>query len=162
MVVCSADHIHPLITQVLDMKKLVTLALGTLLAAGAFAAEHQVKMLNTGKDGIMVFEPAVLHAAKGDTVKFIKTDAAHNSSSFFAPKGAKGWKGKQDEEIAVKLDEEGIYMYQCDPHKPMAMVGVIQVGKATNLDEAKKEAATYSKSLAMNKDRLTKYLDQVK
>ena len=26
----------------------------------------------------------------------------------------------------------------------------------------KKEAATYSKSLAMNKDRLTKYLDQVK
>ena len=67
-----------------------------------------------------------------------------------------------DEEIVVKLDEEGVYMYQCDPHKSMAMVGVIQVGKATNLDEAKKEAATYSKSLAMNKDRLTKYLDQVK
>ena len=53
-------------------------------------------------------------------------------------------------------------MYQCDPHKPMAMVGVIQVGKATNLDEAKKEAANYGKSLAMNKDRLTKYLDQAK
>ena len=50
------------------------------------------------------------HAAKGDTVKFIKTDAAHNSASFFTPKGAKGWKGKTDEEIAVKLDEEGIYM----------------------------------------------------
>ena len=75
---------------------------------------------------------------------------------------SKGWKGKPDEEIVVTLTEEGIYMYQCDPHKPMAMVGVIQVGKATNLDEAKKEAANYSKSLPMNKDRLTKYLDQAK
>ena len=119
-------------------------------------------MLNSGKDGIMVFEPRFLKVAKGDTVKFIKTDAAHNTSSFFAPKGAKSWKGKMDEEIVVKLDEEGVYMYQCDPHKPMAMVGVIQVGKASNLDEAKKEAVSYSKSLAMNKDRLTKYLDQVK
>lgn len=144
------------------MKKLVILSLGLALAASAFAAEHQVKMLNNGKDGIMVFEPGFIKAAKGDTVKFIKTDAAHNSTSFFAPKGAKGWKGQMDEEIVVKLDEEGVYMYQCDPHKSMAMVGVIQVGKATNLDEAKKEAATYSKSLAMNKDRLTKYLDQVK
>lgn len=144
------------------MKKLVILSLGLALAASAFAAEHQVKMLNNGKDGIMVFEPGFIKAAKGDTVKFIKTDAAHNSTSFFAPKGAKGWKGQMDEEIVVKLDEEGVYMYQCDPHKSMAMVGVIQVGKATNLDEAKKETATYSKSLAMNKDRLTKYLDQVK
>lgn len=144
------------------MKKLVILSLGLALATGAFAAEHQVKMVNNGKDGIMVFEPGFIKAAKGDTVKFIKTDAAHNSTSFFAPKGAKGWKGQMDEEIVVKLDEEGVYMYQCDPHKSMAMVGVIQVGKATNLDEAKKEAATYSKSLAMNKDRLTKYLDQVK
>lgn len=144
------------------MKKLVILSLGLALAAGAFAAEHQVKMVNNGKDGIMVFEPGFIKAAKGDTVKFIKTDAAHNSTSFFAPKGAKGWKGQMDEEIVVKLDEEGVYMYQCDPHKSMAMVGVIQVGKATNLDEAKKEAATYSKTLAMNKDRLTKYLDQVK
>ena len=144
------------------MKKLVTLAIGAFLASGAFSAEHQIKMLNNGKDGIMVFEPGFVQAAKGDTVKFIKTDASHNSASFFAPTGAKGWKGKQDEEIVVTLSEEGIYMYQCDPHKPMAMVGVIQVGKATNLDEAKKEAANYSKSLAMNKDRLTKYLDQAK
>lgn len=144
------------------MKKLATLAICAFLATGAFAAEHQIKMLNSGKEGIMVFEPSFMLAAKGDTVKFIKTDASHNSVSFFAPKGAKGWKGKLDEEIVVTLTEEGIYMYQCDPHKPMAMVGVIQVGKATNLDEAKKEASNYSKSLAMNKDRLTKYLDQAK
>lgn len=133
-----------------------------LLVSGVFAAEHQIKMLNSGKDGIMVFEPAFIQAVKGDTVKFIKTDPSHNSSSFFTPKGASAWKGKMDEEIVVKLDVEGVYMYQCDPHKLMAMVGVIQVGKPVNLEDAKKEAATYSKTLAMNKDRLTKYVDLVK
>lgn len=144
------------------MKTIATLVTSLFLAAGSFAAEHQIKMLNTGKDGIMVFEPGFVKAAKGDTVKFIKTDPSHNSSSFFVPKGATAWKGKPDEEIVVKLDAEGIYMYQCDPHKPMAMVGVIQVGKAVNLDEAKKEAATYSSTLAMNKERLSKYLDEAK
>ena len=144
------------------MKKIATLVTSVLLATGVFAAEHQIKMLNSGKDGIMVFEPGFVKAAKGDTVKFIKTDPSHNSSSFFTPKGASAWKGKMDEEIVVKLEAEGIYMYQCDPHKPMAMVGVIQVGKAGNLDDAKKEAATYSSSLPMNKDRLSKYLDQAK
>ena len=144
------------------MKKIATLVTSVLLATGAFAAEHQIKMLNSGKDGIMVFEPGFVKAAKGDTVKFIKTDPSHNSSSFFTPKGAAAWKGKMDEEIVVKLEAEGIYMYQCDPHKPMAMVGVIQVGKAGNLDDAKKEAASYSSTLAMNKDRLMKYVDQAK
>ena len=144
------------------MKKIATLVTSVLLATGVFAAEHQIKMLNSGKDGIMVFEPGFVKAAKGDTVKFIKTDPSHNSSSFFTPKGAAAWKGKMDEEIVVKLEAEGIYMYQCDPHKPMAMVGVIQVGKAGNLDDAKKEAASYSSTLAMNKDRLMKYVDQAK
>ncbi len=144
------------------MKKIATLVTSVLLATGVFAAEHQIKMLNSGKDGIMVFEPGFVKAAKGDTVKFIKTDPSHNSSSFFTPKGASAWKGKMDEEIVVKLEAEGIYMYQCDPHKPMAMVGVIQVGKAGNLDDAKKEAASYSSTLAMNKDRLMKYVDQAK
>ena len=144
------------------MKKFATLVAGMLLVSGVFAHEYQVKMLNSGKDGIMVFEPAFIQAAKGDTVKFIKTDPSHNSSSFFTPKGASAWKGKMDEEIVVKLDVEGVYMYQCDPHKSMAMVGVIQVGKPVNLEDAKKEAATYSKTLAMNKDRLTKYVDLAK
>ena len=94
------------------MKKLVTLAIGAFLASGAFAAEHQIKMLNNGKDGIIVFEPGFMQAAKRDTFKFIKTDASHNSASYFAPKGGKGWKGKPDEEVVVTLSEEGIYMYQ--------------------------------------------------
>lgn len=70
--------------------------------------------------------------------------------------------GKMGEELTVTLDREGVYVYQCDPHKVMAMTGVIQVGKAGNLDNAKKEADKLSKSFVMNKDRLAKLMDHVK
>lgn len=144
------------------MKKFVLATALSLMALGAMAAEHQVKMLNTGKEGTMVFEPSFLKVAKGDTVKFIKVDPSHNSASVIVPPGAKSWKGKMDEEIAVQLDQEGVYVYVCEPHKMMAMAGVIQVGNPTNLDAAKAESEKLSKTFVMNKDRLTKALAQVK
>ena len=33
-----------------------------------FAADHVVKMLNNGADGMMVFEPGYLNVVPGDTV----------------------------------------------------------------------------------------------
>jgi len=138
---------------------------GIALAAacmGAMAADHQIKMLNSGKDGAMVFEPGFLQVAKGDTVKFVKVDMSHNSASVITPPGAAAWKGKPDEEISVKLDQEGVYVYVCEPHKMMAMTGVIQVGKASNLADAKKATDALSKSFVMNKDRLAGYMAQVK
>ena len=144
------------------MKKSVVAAILGLAAFTAGAAEHQVKMLNTGKDGAMVFEPSFLKVAKGDSVKFIKVDAAHNSAAVIVPAGASAWKGKMDEEISVKLDKEGVYVYVCEPHKVMAMAGVIQVGKPVNLVDAKKQSAELAKGFVMNKDRLAKALDQVK
>lgn len=144
------------------MKKIVIAAIMGLTAVAASAAEHQVKMLNTGKDGAMVFEPSFLKVAKGDSVKFIKVDPSHNSAAVIVPPGALEWKGKMDEEISVKLDKEGVYVYVCEPHKVMAMAGVIQVGKPVNLADAKKQSAKLAKSFVMNKDRLAKALDQVK
>ena len=134
----------------------------SLACAGAMAADHQVRMLNNGKDGTMVFEPGFLRVAKGDTVKFVKVDPSHNSAAVLVPAGAKPWKGKPDEEISVKLDQEGVYLYVCDPHKIMGMAGVIQVGKPANLAEAKGQAEALSKSFVMNKDRLAGYMAQVK
>lgn len=144
------------------MKKLVVAAMLGMGACAAGAAEHQVKMLNSGKDGAMAFEPSFLKVAKGDSVKFIKVDASHNSAAVIVPAGAAEWKGKMDEEITVKLDKEGVYVYVCDPHKVMAMAGVIQVGKPVNLADAKKQGAELAKGFVMNKDRLAKALDQVK
>lgn len=133
------------------------------LSLPALAAEHRIEMRNNGADGsMMTFHPAFLKVAKGDTVKFVAKDKSHNAAVRIAPKGATPFKGKTDEEIAVKLDTEGVYVYACDPHMPMGMVGVIQVGKPVNLDEVKKETDAINRSFIMNKDRLGKLLGQVK
>ncbi|MFC0132819.1 pseudoazurin [Massilia eurypsychrophila] len=144
------------------MKNVLFAVAMSIACGGSFAAEHRVKMLNAGADGSMVFEPGFLQVAKGDTVKFIKIDAAHNTASAVVPAGAAGWKGKPDEEVSVTLNQEGVYVYVCDPHKVMAMAGVIQVGKAVNLADAQKQADSLSKSFVVNKDRLSKYMAQVK
>ena len=104
------------------------------------AETHTVKMLNSGEDGYMVFEPAVIKISVGDTVKFEATDMAHNSASIqgMIPSGAKPWTGLMSRDISVDFVEEGIYVYQCTPHLLMAMVGVIQVGESkNNLSEIK-------------------------
>lgn len=139
---------------------LATLTL--LLAVSAQAKTIEIKMLNAGKDGTMVFEPGFTQASPGDTVKFIPADPSHNSTSVVVPTGAKAWVGKPNEAVTVKLDKEGVYVFKCDPHTVMGMVGVVQVGKAVNLDAAKAEAAKLSATFAMNKDRLKKYLDSAK
>ena len=53
-------------------------------------------MLNKGKDGAMVFEPAGVKIAAGDTVTFIPTDKGHNAESIkgMIPDGATEFKGK--------------------------------------------------------------------
>lgn len=132
------------------------------LTSSLYAADHEVKMLNSGKDGTMVFEPAVLKVAVGDTVKFVSTDAGHNSVSDFTPEGATTWKGEIGEEVSVTIDKEGVYIYSCDPHKVMAMFGVIQAGEAKNLDGAMKAAKDLSANAVMSKDRLEGYLTGLK
>ena len=143
--------------------KYMLIAMGLfLLSVPAFAEEdHYVRMLNNGSSGMMVFEPAVLSVSKGDTVKFVATDMAHNSASTLIPAGAKPWKGTMSNDISVTLDTEGVYVYECTPHKMMAMVGVIKVGNATNLDEIKLEAAKVKSSFVMNNDRMDNYLAEL-
>ena len=142
--------------------KNIFIAMGLLLlTVPAFSAEHEVKMLNNGPGGVMIFEPAVLQVAVGDTVTFVATDMAHNSASTLIPVGAKPWKGGMSRDISVTLNTEGVYVYECTPHKMMAMVGVITVGNATNLDTIKQQAASLKSAFVMNKDRLDNYLNEL-
>ena len=126
-------------------------------------SEHEVKMLNSGPGGTMIFEPAVIKISKGDTVHFKATDLAHNSVSIdgMVPDGAETWAGALSEEISVTLNTEGVYVYQCDPHVAMAMVGVIQVGDAVNMSEIKSAAEDLKSNFALNGDRLDRYLEQL-
>jgi len=111
------------------------------LATPAFAAEHEVHMLNTGAAGTMVFEPGLLKVAVGDTVKFIPTDKSHNAETIrnMIPEGAEPFKGKVNEEISVTFTVPGLYGIKCAPHYPMGMVALVLVGDmpAANLDAAK-------------------------
>ena len=59
------------------MRRLLTMPVAATmlaLALPAGAAEFEVKMLNKGAEGAMVFEPSLLKIAPGDTVKFLATD----------------------------------------------------------------------------------------
>ena len=106
---------------------------------GAAAEEHVVEMLNKGEKGAMVFQPNLVHAAPGDTVKFVPTDKSHNAESIkgMIPEGAESFKSKMNEEITVTFDKDGVYGVKCAPHYGMGMVALIVVGQPVNADEAK-------------------------
>ena len=128
------------------------------------AANYDVKMLNQGSTGVMVFEPAVLKINVGDTVTFKSIDAAHNSASIpgMIPAGASPWNGQLSQDLTVSFDVAGIYGYQCTPHSMMAMVGVIEVGNdQSNIDEVKSAAQTFKSTFVMNQSRLDDYLAQI-
>jgi pseudoazurin len=113
------------------------LALAALAVApsAAEAREHQVKMLNKGSNGkLMMFEPAFIKIAPGDTVKFLATNKGHNAESIagMLPAGGNMFKGKINEEIVFKPSKPGLYGIKCLPHVGMGMVGLIQVGNASN------------------------------
>lgn len=142
------------------VRAIVLFALSALPLA-VFAADHEIKMLNQGPDGIMVFEPGFLKANPGDTVTFVSVDPGHDSASVEVPEGAQPWKGEISQSVTAKLDKEGVYVYQCVPHLPLGMVGVIQVGEPVNLEEAQAAATKLEGSIATNKERLQKYMSQV-
>lgn len=138
------------------MKKITIFTL-LLLNFEMHAANFEVKMLNQGASGVMVFEPAFLKINTGDTVTFLATDAAHNSASIpgMLPNGASSWNGELSRDIVVTFDVPGVYGYQCTPHSMMAMVGVIQVGdNNANLDSAKAVAESFKSTFVMNQSRL--------
>lgn len=124
------------------MRKGLVLALLATVAFGgaATAAEVQVKMLNKGAEGAMVFEPALVAIQPGDTVKFLATDKGHNAETIagMMPEGAEAFIGKINEELAITFDKPGVYGIKCKPHYAMGMVGMIVVGKPANEAEAAK------------------------
>jgi pseudoazurin len=88
---------------------------------------------------------------------------SHNSASVdgMIPAGANSWNGTINQDISITLDQEGVYVYQCTPHAMMAMVGVIQVGEAVNMDDVISAADTKKSGFVSNTDRLDEYLSRL-
>ena len=138
------------------------LAVLALAASPAAAKEWQVKMLNKGSDGkLMVFEPAFIKVAPGDTVKFVATQKGHNAESVagMVPAGGTAFKGAINQEIVVRFAKPGLYGYKCLPHVGMGMVGLVQVGAATNKADA---AAAAAKLPGMGKKKMVELLGQAR
>ncbi|HET7816769.1 MAG TPA: pseudoazurin [Sphingomicrobium sp.] len=111
------------------------------MASPAAAKDHVVKMLNKGQAGSMVFEPALIKVAPGDTVTFVATDKTHNAESIagMLPAGAAPFKGRMNQNVSVKFTRPGVYGYKCLPHYGLGMVGAVVVGNASsNLEAARK------------------------
>ena len=126
------------------MTKLILLtgaiALCATIGTAATAVEVTVKTLNSGVDGMMVFEPAFVKLAPGDSIRFAPTDKGHNAESIkgMAPDGAAPFKTVLGKEEVVTFDKPGVYGIKCAPHYIMGMIGLVVVGdQPTNLDAAK-------------------------
>lgn len=123
--------------------KSLAVAVVTMFSFPALAADHEVQMLNKGSDGqTMVFEPAYVKIASGDTVTFVPTDKTHNAESIkgMIPEGGQEFKGKVNEQITVTFTQEGVYGVKCLPHYGMGMVALVQVGDDVSNLSAAQEA----------------------
>jgi len=109
-------------------------------ALPAFAADHEVRMLNRGEAGTMVFEPGALRIEPGDTVTFIAADPGHNVETIagMIPEGAETFRTTLGQTVTVTFDVPGVYGLKCTPHLAMGMVALIQVGDDAHNIEAVK------------------------
>lgn len=103
------------------------------------AAEVEVKMLNRGQKGVMVFEPDLVRIQPGDSVHFVATTKGHDAVSIpgMLPDGATPFKGKINQDITVTFQVPGAYGVKCEPHYGMGMVALVVVGEPQNVDQAK-------------------------
>ncbi|WEX08610.1 pseudoazurin [Chelativorans sp. AA-79] len=122
------------------MRYLSVLAAGAMAIValnGVQAAEVEVKMLNRGEKGVMVFEPDLITIQPGDSVRFVATDKGHNVESIkeMLPAGAEAFTGKMNKELTVTFEQPGAYGVKCKPHYGMGMVALVVVGEPENRNE---------------------------
>ena len=118
--------------------KSLAIAMSVFIGTGALAETIEVKMLNRGEEGSMVFEPAYVAAQPGDIIHFVATDRGHNAESIkgMLPEGVEKFKSKLGADFEFLVEAEGLYGIKCTPHYALGMVALIQVGEAVNLDAA--------------------------
>ena len=109
---------------------LYTACLIAILPLGVGAETFDIKMLNKGEAGRMIFEPDHVSARVGDTLRFIATDRGHNAETIdgMLPTDATPFAGRINEEIEVTLTQPGYYGIMCKPHYAMGMVMIVAVG----------------------------------
>ena len=129
-----------------------------MFTSSAYAVDMTIDMLNKNADGErMVYSTEVAKVAIGDTVTWLPASKGHNVHFISAPDGIELVKSKMNKEFSFTFEKEGIYLYQCTPHKAMGMIGLVVVGENTdNLDSVKK-----TKVVGKTKKKLKKLLENL-
>ena len=149
----------------MEIMKKILLTLMFVMATPVIAADHTVEMLSSSNGEMMVFKPAVLKIAPGDSVTWKATNPGHNTASIaeMTPDASLEWNGKINEELKITFTKEGVYGYKCTPHYVLGMIGIIAVGdNLANLDASSDFAAAEEQKFATNKERFTSYINQLK
>ena len=111
----------------------IVTAINLTLSNYVFAAEQTINA------EARIFKPDIIYVQPGDTVGWTNM-TSHMTASVegLIPEGATPWQSQLGENLKITLDKEGVYGYVCTPHLGFGMVGVIVVGKPTNLEAATK------------------------
>ena len=140
------------------MIRLFTL-LFVMITMSANAADVTIDMLNKDANGNkMVYGKEIAEVAVGDTITWLPASKGHNVHFISAPDGVKKLpKSKFNKEFSYTFEKEGIYLYQCTPHKGMGMIALVVVGdNLDNLANIKK-----AKVLGKSKKKLKELLSQL-
>ena len=120
------------------MKKLYLIVALFLFSNLASAADLTIDMLNKRDDGKrMVYSLEVAKIDAGQSIKWVAKDKGHNVEMIKGPDGATlPKKSKLNEDVTIKFDTPGIYLYKCTPHVGMGMIGIVVVGGDTSNKDA--------------------------
>lgn len=126
------------------MRLLASLAmLALLMSEQVSAKEFVVRMKNQGASVVMVFEPAYVEAAVGDTVRFLPTDLGHNAEPIpsILPAGVTAAAGGMNSEYVLHLTGPGLYGIKCRPHYSLGMVALVKAGRGSPANLGAAQAA---------------------
>ena len=109
----------------------------TVASAPPATRPLEVKELNRGEQGMFVFAPDLIRINPGESLSFKTTDKGHNVESIegMIPEGAHAFKSRMNEDLTVTFEKPGVYVFKCQPHLAMGMVGVVVVGDPVNIDQ---------------------------
>tara|TARA_B100000989_G_scaffold298919_1_gene291075 strand:+ start:5815 stop:6246 length:432 start_codon:yes stop_codon:yes gene_type:complete len=139
-------------------KILLSLAL-IFFATSSYSADVTIEMLNKNKETKqrMVYSQELVKIEIGQTIKWVPTAKGHNVEMLAGPDGYElPKKTKLNDEVTIKFDVPGIYLYQCSPHAALGMIGIVVVGGDTsNMETVSGQKLTGAKS-KKKRDKLLK------
>lgn len=120
------------------------------------AADNGGNERHTVQARATAFDPVAIRIKPGDTVSW--TNMSGHNVHFEAgniPEQAETYRSSLGDNVSRTFDVEGVYLYKCDPHFAMGMVGAIIVGEPTNLEAVEENAkGMYKRALAKAKQEI--------